>query len=525
LVWVSLGAAVAIGAAGLLPVFTGLWEIWTTDALRSIGMLIVPIALLLIAREWHMSGWELEGTWWGLLPLLLSYFVALKPLNLLLSGRSTPLAVNLLPQPLPLFLFGCGIILLFAGPRVCKRVWFPLVLLLLAQPVPNAFVHLLDYPLQSFSARTARAFAALIGFSPQNPDTLKLMFSPTFGMFIAPGCDGLRGAVGLGYAALIVGYLKRVSIKRWLLYVASGIFMGHLFNLVRLCALVLYYRVALGHPTLERVARQADYVIGGILFSIATVLFLAVVFRSNDFKAGRSREKATDERLPTNVSRALVMRIALVSILGLLTSVPAISALRVDRHSVLALLRSGRLHPQDLDNMLPKEFGEFRLVRAWREELNGAVVMESGIYRSSDSDEVTLGIWLGHSNHSAHDSWMVHGESPEFRTVRNYATSQGRTVSFDTAFYTDGISDRFAGAADCTPMGCRLNLAYINDLSLVLSQGSDVSTNDSRAVPFFFSIERVHQNAAGDLTANQLSEEARRFLSEVDFPSLSRQFQ
>jgi len=40
------------------------------------------------------------------------------------------------------------------------------------------------------------------------------MFAPDFGMFIAPGCDGIRGAITLGYLALVLGYLKRVSLRR-----------------------------------------------------------------------------------------------------------------------------------------------------------------------------------------------------------------------------------------------------------------------------------------------------------------------
>src|SRR5208282_1924785 len=118
----------------------------------------------------------------------------------------------------------------------------------------------LDLPLQSLSAHIARSFANMIGFPPTNPELLRLMFTPDFGMFIAPGCDGMRGAVTVGYVALIVGYLKGVSIPRWLLYVTGAVLLGHLFNLIRLCTLVLYYRVAVGHPALEHVAKQADYV-------------------------------------------------------------------------------------------------------------------------------------------------------------------------------------------------------------------------------------------------------------------------
>jgi exosortase J len=503
-----------------------LWEIWTTDPLRSIGMLIVPVAVLLTLREWRRSGWELQGIWWGLVLLILACLAVVQPRFLLLSWRSSVLfRVNLLPEALPLYLYGSGVILLFAGPRIWRRAWFPLALLLFAQPVPHAFVYLLDYPLQSFSARTARAFATLIGFVPSNSEALRLMFTPTFGMFIAPGCDGIRGAVGLGYAALIVGYLKRVSLGRWLLYVSSGVLLGHLFNLIRLCALVLYYRVAVGHQALENVAREADYVIGGVLFFIAIILFLAVVFRPGDAAISKLEMPKSSAGSYSSPGRYHAPRIAVVSILGLLTFVPAVNAIRSQRHSLHAFLRNGRLHPQDLNNLLPRQVGDFKLVRAWQEESSEGVMMESGAYRSPASDEVTLGIWLVHSTHNAHDSWIVRGESPELRSLRNYTTLQDRVVPFDTALYTDGISDRFAGTVDCTPSLCRTNFALINALSLALWQSSDFTVDDSRAVSFFFSIERPRNGTAKDMVAKELSTEAQGFLSGVDFTELSRRFQ
>jgi len=114
---------------------------------------------------------------------------------------------------LPVYLYGSGIVLLFAGTRVWRKAWFPVGLLLLSQPVPVVTSSMIDIPLQNISARVARDFATLIHFAPTTPQ-LRLMFAPDFGMFIAPGCNGIRGAITLGYLALVLGYLKRVSLRR-----------------------------------------------------------------------------------------------------------------------------------------------------------------------------------------------------------------------------------------------------------------------------------------------------------------------
>src|SRR5208282_1230782 len=56
-----LAAAVMTGAIGLAPALMGLWDVWTDDPLRSIGMLIVPASVILTLRVWRWLGWELRG--------------------------------------------------------------------------------------------------------------------------------------------------------------------------------------------------------------------------------------------------------------------------------------------------------------------------------------------------------------------------------------------------------------------------------------------------------------------------------
>ncbi len=277
LLWSSIGLVTAAGFFGISPELTKLWEIWTADPLRSIGMVILPTSILLILRVWLKSGWELRGTWWGLLFVALDFIPGMFSERPVFFWSAGSVKISFLPYAFPIYLYVCGIVLLFAGLRVWLRAWFPLALLLVVQPVPQVLVHFLDLPMQGLSAHIARSFAALLGLSPTNAELLRLMFAPSFGMFIAPGCDGMRGATTMAYGALIACYLKRVPISRWIMYVAGAFLLGHIFNLLRLCALVVYYKVALGHSALEHFARQADYMIGGLLFLTAALLFLWMV--------------------------------------------------------------------------------------------------------------------------------------------------------------------------------------------------------------------------------------------------------
>jgi exosortase J len=145
--------------------------------------------------------------------------------------------------------------------RLYHAALFPILLLCLANPVPSKFSSMVDLPLQHASAHIARAFAMHLGHT-LTPDHLRLMFTPDFGMFIAPGCDGMRGSITMGFIALIAGYIYRFRWYATGLVVGAAILLGYVFNLARLCLLVLYYMVALHFTSLQDKAKNADYVIG-----------------------------------------------------------------------------------------------------------------------------------------------------------------------------------------------------------------------------------------------------------------------
>ena len=338
--WCGLTLLVAFGAMGLSRTLLYLWGIWTGDPTRSIGMLILPASLILVLRVWRQMNWELRGTWWGLLPVALAFLLSAFRDNLTCYWIAGRLAVNFLPPTLSLPLYACGVVLFFAGTRVARQALFPLALLLFSQPLPGIVARLVDLPLQSLAAHVARSFASLIGFAPANPQLLKLMFTPDFGMFIAPGCDGLRGAITMGYVALIAGYLKRASIPRWLLYVSGALLLGYLFNLIRLCALVIYYRIAVGHPALELAATQVDYAIGGCLFLAVTALFFWVITRKGSHAGAVGSISVPQVPASAEKPQLNYWKIAAFAVSALIFAVPGVHAIRDYRESLAV---SGRI--------------------------------------------------------------------------------------------------------------------------------------------------------------------------------------
>src|SRR5260370_38521539 len=65
----SAALAVLLAVLGLSTIWSSmysLWSMWTTDALKSIGMFVPLVSLVLILRVWRSRGWEMDGSWWGL---------------------------------------------------------------------------------------------------------------------------------------------------------------------------------------------------------------------------------------------------------------------------------------------------------------------------------------------------------------------------------------------------------------------------------------------------------------------------
>ena len=55
-------------AAGLFTIYStvqSLLQMWRTDDLKSVGLLVPFLSFALILRAWRALGWEIDGSWWG----------------------------------------------------------------------------------------------------------------------------------------------------------------------------------------------------------------------------------------------------------------------------------------------------------------------------------------------------------------------------------------------------------------------------------------------------------------------------
>jgi exosortase J len=548
--WFAIAVLAAAGCLGIERELTLLWRCWTTDPLRSIGMLIPPASVILALRVWRQNGWELRGSWWGLPLIGAAFFVSILHQSAELFFTAGSALVSLIPLTLPVYLYGSGIVLLFAGARVWRKAWFPLALLLLSQPVPVLTSSMIDIPLQNISARVAREFATLIHFAPTTPQ-LRLMFSPDFGMFIAPGCDGIRGAVTLGYLALILGYLKRVTLRRWAAYVFGGVLLGYLFNFIRLCVLVIYYRIALGHPALEGVAKQADYVIGSCLFLLAILIFVRVASlkaepasgdhappgEKPELRAGNSRSEKPAPSARNQFTRCAAFALLLFAVLALPSS-----ALRLRQSAPASNLPSTASLAR-----FPKQIGSFALTRTWYEQSGGQTLVESGAYSAPGSDEIILAVWVAPFvyYHDANSCWLARGLQPERVTSLPFVIAQGSSLDLSIGYYYDGVSDSIVVSVACTPGSCSQSQQVASkghfSIFVLKPQASELAGGAVHPVPIMIRIDRPQpdrpqsgapqsdrphsSDPAAAETQAALTAEAQKFLSGLDPMSLSQAFQ
>jgi len=525
----GLAALLAVlGLSIIAPTVNALWALWTTDALKSIGMFIPLVSFVLVLRVWRSLGWEMAGNWWGLVILAVTAAVVhLREQSVLVFVLSPQWSIYVPPHSLVFFAYGAGVVLLFGGTRLFRAALFPLILLWFVNPIPHIFNVFVDLPLQRASAHVARAFAIALG-QPLSPDQLRLMFTPDFGMFIAPGCNGIRGAVTMGFIALIAGYVYRF---RWYAHVAvvtGAVLLGYMFNFARLCILVLYYIVALHITWLRSRAEMGDYIIGACLFLLGTFLLFYVVRRLSEspgqIKPPAIRPVTLTVESPGKSSfypRFLAM-LALV-----LFSCYGVANAYVRTHSGAYL--SQRNADEKALGQFPARIGSYTLSRSWNEDLfSGPLIFHWAQYvPDGGGTPISVGISpvLG-----SHDTLICHsarGEDPLWRDQLTLPTAGKLPISFSGSFFNDGATQYLEATTICNGASCGEYSSDRAHFGFVYSKpdANALFTQDpQRPIPILIKAETIDTTLPADEARQQMIAAVRSFLASVDLDGLTQPY-
>lgn len=516
----AAGIASLLAVAGLVSIGStvmALHDLWLTDALKSIGMVVPVVSFLLILRVWRSLGWELDGTWWGFALLVaIVAAVRLREHSILIFVFSPQWAVVVPPHAGVVFIYGTALVLLFGGTRLFRASLFPLFFLWLVNPVPHIFNVFVDLPLQHASAHVARAFAIALG-QPLTPDQLSLMFTPEFGMFIAPGCNGIRGAITMGLIALVAGYLYRFRRIPHVLIVAAAVLLGYIFNFVRLCTLVVYYIIALHFPRLQNHGEMADYYIGATLFLIGTMLLLLAMRR-----AGR----VTSLTLPaapdapfTATPVSFYPRAAALLVLVAFTAIPYVHAFIAPPPPPV---------PQVAPASFPARIGAYQLTRSWSDTLSSGVVLyQWGEYTPDDGGlhiDIAVSPVLG-----AHDTLICHtarGEDPIWHGQLTLP-SAGTPVSFNGSFFNDGSTQYLEATTLCNGLSCGEFSSALPHFGFVYSKpDSSALLNHAtgRPIPILVRAETPDATIAPDVARQRLTQSIQTFIASTDLAAFTQPY-
>ena len=511
----------AVGLFAVRDTVIALATLWRIDDLKSMGLVIPFLSAALILRSWRQIGWRFRGTWWGLALLVaLSGILYLNAQTLFILTLHRDWLIQFPPLPVVACVYALSLVLLFGGLPLVRAAWFPIALMLLVIPVPGVFSRAVDLPLQHASATVARAFAHALG-EPLTQDKLRLMFTPNFGMFIAPGCNGIRGAVTLGLSALVVGYLYRFRLGIHVAVIAGAVLLGYLFNFLRLCLLVIYYKLALPYPWLQDRAAGADYLIGGALFLFALYLFFTV--------ANRLRRQPED-LIPDSPDAPAPARIPAIPIFARTAAVFALAAVfAIDNHHQ-ARADALRASSRPAAVAFPQQIGGWTLQRTWTENLiDGSIIYSWAEYRapvdgSAQSGAlVSLGISPTLGLHDASVCHLARGDQPVLVEGMETPTPAG-PITFSASLYSDGNGQRLEAATICTGGACHQFAQTAGNARLVYSQPRQYSPflpNKNHPVPVLLTADMTDASVHDPEANTRLMADIRAFLAHADLPALT----
>jgi exosortase J len=513
-----------VGVFSVFSTALALWALWTTDPLKSIGGFIPVLSLFFILRVWRSLGWEMHGTWWGLAVLVATVAsVHLRDHAVLELVIGPSWSIFLPPHSLVAFGYTAGAVLLFGGVRLFRASLFPIVLTWFVNPVPNFFTLHIDLPLQHVSSLIARGFAHALG-QKLSPDQLRLMFTPQLGMFIAPGCNGIRGAITMGFIALIAGYLYKFRWRTTTIVVVGAVLLGYVFNLVRLCTLVLYYIAALHIKWLQGHAEMGDYIIGAALFFCATVLLFTLIQRLNprgDMVPPKLERVETEGNLRGRALRSFTLRWSAFALLVLVGSVSYARGLV--RHYK-------RVHsaPVTVVQRFPKRVGGYTLQREWTESLPTGVLIFYWASYAPDAGGPPVAVGIS-PNLGAHDTLICHsarGEEWLWHGDLSLATTTGAT-NFSGSFFNDGAVQYLEATTVCSGTTCGQFTSGPKHFGLIYSRPDTqtlLTQSPTRPIPVLLRVETPDYAMAPDAARAQLTAGLREFVSGADLSVFTRPY-
>jgi exosortase len=305
---------------------------WRAIALVSVILFTYATVLVKLSHDW----WSDENYSHGLLvPFIIGYilwsqrakFASERPRpSVLLGGFAVAVALfalwtgvagaELYTQRMSLVLLVAGTVVYFGGLRFLRLVLVPLVLLILAIPIPAIVFNKIAFPLQLFASRVAVWSMTVLGIPVLrlgNVIELKPLNSfATKKLEVVEACSGIRSMMTLMTLAVVFAYftyprsgdtsgtggrLRRYGFLRSSIIVLSAVPIAILTNAARVSGtgiLSHYYGIGVAEGFFHSFSGWAIYVVAFLmLFGFGWILDR---FKPRQPKTVEKQSKILDER-------------------------------------------------------------------------------------------------------------------------------------------------------------------------------------------------------------------------------------
>ncbi|MGH9617615.1 MAG: exosortase A [Acidobacteriaceae bacterium] len=125
-----------------------------------------------------------------------------------------------------------GLVLCFGGQQILKELRFPLLVLLLAIPIPAILFTQITFPLQLLASKLAAVLLPLFGVPVLREGNVIQL--PTMSLEVAEACSGIRSLMSLFTLAIFYGYFLEKSVSRRTLLALASIPIAIAANAVRI---------------------------------------------------------------------------------------------------------------------------------------------------------------------------------------------------------------------------------------------------------------------------------------------------